>query len=78
VKVATNFGSGIKADGATASGAGSAFVRISNSTVALNVTGASTAAAGVLQSFKNNVIVGNFVDGTPIPAFSGPGGTALQ
>jgi hypothetical protein len=31
-----------------------------------------------MQSFKNNQIAGNNADGTPIPAFSGPGGTALQ
>jgi hypothetical protein len=78
VKVATNFGSGIRADGAATSGAGSAIVRISNSTIANNVTGVSTANVGQLESFKNNVISGNLTDGTPIPAFPGPGGTPLQ
>jgi hypothetical protein len=73
-----NFGSGLRADGAAASGSGSAVVRIGDSTIVLNATGVSTSGAGVLQSFKNNRISGNLTDGTPIPAFPGPGGSPLQ
>jgi len=73
-----NFGSGIRANGAAASGAGSATVRIGDSTIVLNFAGVSTTNAGVVQSFKNNRISSNLTDGTPIPAFPGPGGTALQ
>jgi hypothetical protein len=76
--VSGNFGSGINADGAAASGAGSAAVRIGDSTINNNVTGVSTTGAGVVQSFKNNRISANLTDGTPIPAFPGPGGTPLQ
>lgn len=76
--VSGNFGSGVKADGAAASGMGAAFVRIGDSTIVLNATGVSTANAGVVQSMKNNRISGNLTDGTPIPAFPGPGGAALQ
>jgi hypothetical protein len=73
-----NFGSGLKADGGAASGMGSATVRIGGSTIVLNVTGVSTAGLGVAQSFKDNRISGNGTDGTPIAAFPGPGGSALQ
>jgi hypothetical protein len=73
-----NFGSGVKASGATASGAGSATARIGDSTIVLNNIGVSATGAGVLQSYKNNRISGNLTDGTPIPAFVGPGGSALQ
>jgi hypothetical protein len=73
-----NFGSGLKADGAAASGQGSATARIGDSTIVLNVAGVSAAGTGVLQSFKNNRISGNLSDGTPIAAFPGPGGSALQ
>jgi hypothetical protein len=59
-----------------ASGA-AATVRIRGATISGNVTGVSFAGA-TMQSFKNNRIAGNNTDGTPIPAFSGPGGTALQ
>ena len=72
--VSGNFASGINANGAAASGAGSAVVRIGDSTIALNVTGVGTTGAGVVQSFKNNRISGNLTDGTPITAFPGPGG----
>jgi len=44
---------------------------IGNSTVVGNGTGV---AGGTVQSFKNNQIAGNGTDGTPIPAFPGPGG----
>ena len=76
--VSGNFSSGVTADGATASGAGSAVVRIGDSSINNNVTGVSASNLGVLQSFKNNRISANSSDGTPIPAFPGPGGTALQ
>jgi hypothetical protein len=76
--VSGNFGSGVNANGAAASGTGSAFVRIGDSTIVLNATGVSTTNAGVVQSMKNNRISGNLTDGTPIPAFVGPGGTPLQ
>jgi hypothetical protein len=76
--VSGNFGSGINANGATAQGAGSALVRIGDSTIVNNVTGVSTTGAGVAQSFKNNRISANLSDGTPIAAFPGPGGTPLQ
>ena len=58
------------------SGAGT-IAFIGNSTVVGNGTGVSN-AGGTVQSFKNNQIAGNGTDGTPIPAFPGPGGTALQ
>jgi hypothetical protein len=76
--ISGNFTSGITADAAAASGAGSALVRIGASTIVLNVTGVSTTGAGAVQSYKNNQISGNLTDGTPIAAFPGPGGSALQ
>ena len=57
-------------------GAGTGVI-IGNSTVVGNGTGVSN-VGGTLQSFKNNQIAGNSVDGTPITAFPGPGGTPLQ
>lgn len=60
----------------TAVAGGSATLRLATSTISSNVTGVSN-AGGTLQSFKNNVISANGTDGTPIPAFPGPGG-ALQ
>ena len=78
--ISGNFGSGIKADGAAASGAGSATIRLNDSSIMNNVTGVSTAGAGpgVVQSYKNNRINANFTDGTPLTAVPGPGGTPLQ
>jgi len=76
--VSGNFASGITANGATASGAGSATVRIGDSSINNNVTGVSATGLGVLQSYKNNRISANLSDGTPIAAFPGPGGTPLQ
>lgn len=73
-----NFGSGLRAVGDAASGAGSALVRFGDSTVVLNQFGVSSASPGVVQSFKNNRISGNLNDGTPVPAYAGPGGTPLQ
>jgi hypothetical protein len=52
-------------------------VLVGGSTITANLTGVST-SAGTMQSMKNNFIAGNGADGTPIAAFPGPGGTALQ
>ena len=76
--VSGNFASGINANGAAASGLGSATVRIGDSSINNNVTGVSATNLGVLQSYKNNRISANLSDGTPIAAFPGPGGTPLQ
>lgn len=73
-----NFGSGVRAVGEVAGGTGSAIALISDSTIDLNITGVSAAGAGVVQSFKNNRISGNFDGGAPIPPYPGPGGSALQ
>jgi hypothetical protein len=62
--------------GAAAANA-AATLRLGGSTIVGNVTGVSN-SGGTLQSFKNNVIAANGTDGTPITAFPGPGGTALQ
>lgn len=62
--------------GATTSG-GNATIRLGGNTITNNGTGVSF-PTGTMQSFKNNMIAGNNVDGTPITAFPGPGGTALQ
>ena len=62
--------------GAAVAGA-SATLRIAGSTITQNVTGVAN-FGGTLQSFRNNVIAGNGTDGTPIPAFPGPGGAPLQ
>ena len=64
--VTGNVGSGARADGAAASGAGSATIRIGSSVISSNVQGVSVNGAGVLQSYKNNSIAGNVTDGTPI------------
>jgi hypothetical protein len=69
--VVNNFGTGVLASGADPT------VLIGGATISGNATGVSFAGA-TMQSFKNNQIAGNNTDGTPIPAFSGPGGTALQ
>lgn len=53
-------------------------IRLGDSTVVLNATGVGTFNSGIIQSFKNNRISGNLTDGTPIPAYAGPGGAALQ
>jgi hypothetical protein len=62
--------------GAAVAGA-AATLRISNSTIVQNVTGVAN-FGGTLQSFKNNQIIANGTDGTPIAAVPGPGGTPLQ
>ena len=64
--VTGNVGTGAKADGAAASGSGSATVRIGSSVISSNVQGVSAVNAGVIQSYKNNSIAGNVTDGTPI------------
>jgi hypothetical protein len=76
--VSFNVGVGVNANGAAASGLGSAIVRIGGSTITQNLTGVSITGSGILQSFKNNQIAGNAADGTPINAFPGPGGQPLQ
>jgi hypothetical protein len=50
-------------------------LQIGGSTITGNGTGVN--GAGIV-SFKNNQIGGNATDGTPLPAFAGPGGAALQ
>ena len=67
--ILNNFGTGVQALG------GGATVRIGGATVSANTIGVSGTN---VQSFKNNQISGNNTDGTPLPAFPGPGGTALQ
>lgn len=63
--------------GMTVTGSG-ALGFIGNSTVTGNATGVSAASSGTLYSFQQNQIAGNTNDGTPLAAFPGPGGTALQ
>jgi len=58
------------ASGVAASGAGSN-ASIGGNTISFNVTGVSGAT---VQSFKNNMIVNNGADGTPITAVSSGGG----
>ena len=62
--------------GAAVAGA-SATLLLEGNKIMGNVTGVSN-AAGILQSFKNNVVAANNADGTPMTAFPGPGGTPLQ
>ncbi|MFC3322801.1 right-handed parallel beta-helix repeat-containing protein [Mesorhizobium cantuariense] len=76
--ISANAGVGVNANGAAASGNGSAIAFLGGSAVFGNVTGASNTGSGAVQSFKNNMISGNVTDGTPITAFPGPGGTPLQ
>ncbi|MEI8716029.1 hypothetical protein [Mesorhizobium sp. ISC11] len=76
--ISANAGVGVNANGAAASGNGSAIAFLGGSVVFGNVTGASNTGSGAVQSFKNNMISGNLTDGTPITAFPGPGGTPLQ
>ena len=65
------------ATGISASGA-NVMVRVGGSTIAGNLTGVSVSGGATLQSFKNNQIAGNGIDGTPIAAFPGPNNSALQ
>jgi hypothetical protein len=77
--VSSNSGSGLNVNGFTATpGLGFASMRAGGSIIAHNAVGVSTVGAGVLQSFKTNQVAGNGTDGTPMAAFPGPGGTALQ
>jgi hypothetical protein len=64
VTLANNQADGILVNGATAE------VFIGDSTVTANGTGVKF-PVGVLQSFKNNQIFGNNVEGTPVPAVPG-------
>jgi hypothetical protein len=57
-----NVGSALQASGANA------VVRISDSLITNNQTGVSSVGGGVVQSFKNNRILGNVTDGTPLAA----------
>jgi hypothetical protein len=68
-----NFNAGF---GAAVAGA-PASLRIAGSTITQNITGLGN-FGGTLQSLKNNFIAGNGTDGTPVPAFPGPGETPLQ
>jgi hypothetical protein len=77
--ITSNLASGLNVNGFTATpGLGFASMRVGGSMVAHNGVGVSAVGAGVLQSFKNNQVAGNGTDGTPMTAFPGPGGTALQ
>jgi len=64
--VAANNGTGLNANGAQA------FLRVGGSSITGNATGVSN-TGGTLQSFKDNRIVGNGADGTPIPAVNSGG-----
>ena len=76
--ISANAGTGVNANGAAASGNGSAIAFLGGSTIFGNVTGVSNSGSGAVQSYKNNMIAGNLTDGTPLTAFPGPGGTPLQ
>jgi hypothetical protein len=65
--ISANAGSGVGAAGAGAS------IKIGGNTITHNVTGVS----GSVQSFKNNQIVDNSTDGTPVTAVSS-GGSILN
>jgi hypothetical protein len=56
-----NVGDGVRSSGATS------VVRMGDSTVAANATGISASGGGSVQSYGNNQINGNTVDGTPTP-----------
>jgi hypothetical protein len=62
--LAFNGGAGVNVSGANA------FAFIGNTTITGNNNGVAN-AGGTLQSFKNNQITGNSVDGTPITAVPG-------
>ncbi|MBB6407539.1 right-handed parallel beta-helix repeat-containing protein [Mesorhizobium sangaii] len=76
--ISANAGTGVNANGAAASGNGSAIAFLGGSTIFGNVAGVSNTGSGAVQSFKNNMISGNLTDGTPLTAFPGPGGAPLQ
>ena len=58
--ISNNFQNGIS------SGNANSTVRIGNSVITGNTTGAASTAGGILRSYKNNAINGNGTDGTPI------------
>ena len=58
-----NVGSGINANGTSASGQGSAIVRVGRSTIAANVTGVSVTSSGQVKSYGTNQLNGNGTDG---------------
>jgi hypothetical protein len=58
--ISNNFQNGVISSG------GNSIVRINASAISGNGTGVSSAAGGVVRSYKNNAINGNAVDGTPI------------
>jgi hypothetical protein len=65
--LANNGGTGLVTNGS------SVVAMIGNSTITGNATGVSNSLA-TLYSFKDNQVGGNTANGTPIPAFPGPGG----
>ena len=67
-----NLGFAVQASGANS------LVRIGYSTVIGNAGGVNADTGAIVQSFKNNQIIGNGSDGTPLPAVPGPGGIPLQ
>jgi hypothetical protein len=58
--ISNNFQNGVHAVN------GNSTIRIGNSAISGNTTGAAATAGGVLRSYKNNAINGNGADGTPI------------
>lgn len=64
VLVASNAANGINANGVTASGQGSAIVRIGRSTIVSNATGVSVTGSGQVKSYGTNQFNGNGVDGS--------------
>ena len=59
-----NAGSGLNANGAAASGLGSALIMIGRSTIARNVTGVSVTGSGQVKSYGTNQLNGNNTDGS--------------
>jgi hypothetical protein len=64
VAIVSNAGIGINANGAAASGQGSAIVRIGRSTIAANSTGVSITGSGQVKSYGTNQLDGNGTDGS--------------
>ena len=62
--IVNNAGTGVVSQGAAST------VIIGRSTITGNTTGVSSASGGMLESYKDNRIVGNGTDGTPIAAVS--------
>jgi Right handed beta helix region len=60
--IVDNAGTGVVSQGSAST------VIIGRSTITGNTTGVASVSGGVLQSYKNNQIVGNGTDGTPIMA----------